>query len=134
MFKFNKFNTGQKFELSIENMLTKLHGISEVVTTCVINTSVDYSENTISFSVFDMEGATTERYFQYLQEDTELLVRLRVYRHDNTVDYTKRFHGARLTGRKVAYDYGSSNPTQHVCVVTFDSSEIESFAPAEAVA
>jgi hypothetical protein len=132
MFKFRKYNATNRFEFSIENFVTKMYGTSDYVSEAMRTCKVDYANNTITFSVADLEGGTTERFFDQLNEDPELLVRLRMYRRTAadagpTVDYTKRFHGARIESRSISLSFEVSEAATHDVVMSFKTSELESF-------
>lgn len=129
MFKFRKYNTANRFTLILENFSSKIHGLGDYIRDATVNAKVDYHLKTITFEVFDLEGGTSERFFDMIDQDPELLVRLQVHSGDMEVDYTKRFFGAKLVSRTIDYSYDSPEVARHRCLITFERSELESFLP-----
>ncbi|RYD62477.1 MAG: hypothetical protein EOP83_14490 [Verrucomicrobiaceae bacterium] len=124
----NATNAQNRFSLCIENLVSKLHGTSGPVEDAVYSAKVDYTAKTITFKVADIQGGITERFFDHLEEDPILNVRLRMYRHGmQEIDYTKRFHGGRMVSRSIDLTYDAPGMAMHHCVLEFDTSEVESF-------
>jgi hypothetical protein len=124
----NATNAQNRFSLNVENLVSKLHGTSAPVEDAVYSAKVDYAARTITYTVADIQGGVTERFFDHLEQDPILTVRLRMYRHGMTeVDYVKRFYGGRITSRSVNLTFDEPGMAMHRVVLSFESSEVESF-------
>ncbi|RYE93392.1 MAG: hypothetical protein EOO77_45560 [Oxalobacteraceae bacterium] len=136
MYKFRKYNSANRFEFSVENFATKMFGTGAYVKQAILNCKVDYATREILFSIHDLEGGTTERFFDHLDEDPKLTVRLRMYRRQSgdagpLVDYTKRFHGAKIESRSFSLGYDVVEAAIHHVVMSFESSELEFYEEAD---
>lgn len=124
----NATNAQNRFSLCVENLVSKLHGTSGPVEHAVYSAKVDYAARTITYTVADIQGGVTERFFDHLEQDPILNVRLRMYRHGMTeVDYTKRFHGGRIISREIDLTFDAPGMAMHKVVLSFETSEVESF-------
>lgn len=126
MFKYRKSNPTNMFDLEIENFVTKLSGTSKEIWESILRVRVDYGRREIAFDVIDLEGGLTERFFDEIEQDPQLLVRLKVRRRDHeTIDYCKRFHGVKMIERTVEFDYALQEPAAHHVRMSYESAETE---------
>lgn len=127
MFKFRPNNSANHFELSVENFATKMAGGGEFIRDSIIRAKVDYPDKLITFDVYDLAGGLTEQWFQNLEEDPQLRIRLSMYRRDGSVDYVKRFDGGKLIERSLVLDTADSGPALHKVKLSYETTYIERF-------
>lgn len=125
MFKARSYNQTNRYELEIENFVTKMHGTATEVWESIFAVSVDYAAKKLAFKVFDLQGGLTECFFDQLFEDPVLTVRLRVKRADGGTDYVKQFHGAKIEGRKLLLTAQKQDPSLHHVLMSYDRAETE---------
>lgn len=125
MFKYRRSNPSNGFTLEVENFATKMFGTSTEIWESIIRARVDYVRQTITFDVFDLEGGLTVTFFDQLRQHDSIQARLKVNRYAGQLDHIKRFHGVRIAGHEVGYDYALQDAVLHNVVLSYDSVETE---------